>query len=94
MITWNGSVFLKKIKNKKFVKLLIANCISRVGDSIDMLAFSWLIYAMTNSVAWSAIIVGINQGTSIIFQPLVGAIVERFPKKKTMIISDYCRFFL
>lgn len=85
---------MKKLQsNYNFYKLLIANTISRVGDSIDMLAFSWLIYEITGKASWSAIIVGINQGCSVILQPLIGSYVERLNKRKTMIITDYARFF-
>ena len=73
-------------------KLVAANAISRFGDSIDMIAFSWLTYTITNSAAWSAIIVGINQLISVLFQPIIGSIVETMDKKKVMVYADFLRF--
>lgn len=78
--------------NPQFSKLLIANAISRFGDSIDMIAFAWLIYAITNSASWSAVIVGVNQFVSVIFQPFVGSIVESRNKKRVMVYADIMRF--
>ena len=73
-------------------KLIAANAVSRFGDSIDMIAFSWLTYAVTNSASWSAIIVGVNQVISVLFQPIIGSIVETLNKKKVMVYADFLRF--
>ncbi len=81
-----------RFNNPQFTKLLIANAISRFGDSIDMIAFAWLIYTITNSASWSAVIVGVNQFVSVIFQPFVGSIVENRNKKKVMVYADLMRF--
>lgn len=81
-----------RFNNPQFTKLLIANAISRFGDSIDMIAFAWLIYTITNSASWSAVIVGVNQLVSVIFQPFVGSIVENRNKKKVMVYADLMRF--
>ena len=81
-----------RFNNPQFTKLLIANAISRFGDSIDMIAFAWLIYTITNSASWSAVIVGVNQLVSVIFQPFVGSIVENRKKKKVMVYADLMRF--
>lgn len=78
--------------NPQFSKLLIANAVSRFGDSIDMIAYAWLIYTITNSASWSAVIVGVNQFVSVIFQPFVGSIVESRNKKRVMVYADIMRF--
>ncbi len=82
------------INNKQFSKIILANTISRFGDSIDMIAFSWLIYSITKSASWSAIIMGVNQIVSVIFLPFVGSFVENKNKRKTMFYSDLVRFIL
>lgn len=78
--------------NPQFSKLLIANAVSRFGDSIDMIAFAWLIYTITNSASGSAVIVGVNQFVSVMFQPFVGSIVESRNKKRVMVYADIMRF--
>ena len=79
-------------KQVDFLKLMLANGISRFGDSIDMVAFSWITYQITNSATWSAIIVGVNQLISVVFQPIIGSVVENMNKKKAMVYADFCRF--
>ena len=88
-------------KNNSFFKLMFANSISRFGDSIDMVAFAWLTYQITNSETWSAIVVGVNQLVTILCQPIVGSIVENINKKnentyycKTGKICNYYYLFL
>lgn len=73
-------------------KLIAANAISRFGDSIDMIAFSWLTYTITHSASWSAVTVGVNQLISVLFQPFIGSVVETMNKKKVMVCADFLRF--
>ena len=48
-------------KEPEFAKLLVANTINRFGDSVDVVAYMWLIYELTGSAAWSAFIYAINK---------------------------------
>lgn len=76
---------------KEYLKHIIANSISRFGDSIDAIAFTWLVYAITGSAAWSAIVFAINQLPSVLIQPFIGPVIEGMNKKKVMIITDFIR---
>jgi Na+/melibiose symporter-like transporter len=78
-------------RQKEFFKYIVANVINRFGDSVDSVAFSWMIYLITQSAAWSAIIFGINRIPSVFLQPIAGAIVEDMSKKRVMIITDIIR---
>lgn len=42
--------------NHNYVYLLTSNIINRCGDSLDTILFTWLVYLLTNSAGWSAII--------------------------------------
>jgi MFS family permease len=79
------------IKQKEFMKTVIAALINRFGDSIDSIAFTWLVYQITKSAAWSAIIFGVNRIPTIFLQPLAGAAVEGKNKKQIMIVTDIIR---
>lgn len=79
------------LKQKQYCKLIIANLINRFGDSVDSLAFAWLVYALTNDAAWSAIIFGVNRLPSIFLQPIGGAIVENKNKKSIIVLTDIIR---
>ena len=78
-----------KIRNCR--KLLASNLINRFGDSIDSIAFTWLVYQITGSAAWSALIFGLNQLPSIFVQPLAGPFVEGKNKKHIVIVTDILR---
>lgn len=83
--------YLDILKQKQYLKLIIANVISRFGDSIDAIAFTWLVYQVSHSAAWSSLIFGINFIPTIFIQPFAGAIVERINKKRIMILCDLIR---
>lgn len=78
-------------QNKQYIKTIIASIINRLGDSIDSIAFTWLVYQVTQSAAWSAIIFGVNRVPTIILQPLAGAAIEKKNKRFIMIITDLIR---
>ncbi|MGL5765566.1 MAG: MFS transporter [Sarcina sp.] len=78
-------------KEKQYMKDLIANLISRFGDSIDMVAYAWLVYEVTGSTATIAMIYAVNSLPSLLFGLISGAIVSYFPKKLVMFIADIGR---
>lgn len=82
------------LTQKEFLKNTVANLISRFGDSIDSIAFTWLVYAITGSAAWSAIVFAVNQLPSVIIQPFAGPLVEGMNKKRVMIVTDLIRGIL
>lgn len=76
---------------KEYCKIILANIVSRFGDSIDAIAFTWLVYQVTGSAAWSAIIFAMNQLPTVIVQPFAGAVVENMNKKRLMVVTDWIR---
>lgn len=76
---------------KEYCKIIFANLISRFGDSIDAVAFTWLVYAVTESASWTAVISACNMLPTMLLQPFAGAAVEHRNKKKIMIVSDIIR---
>ncbi|NLD58483.1 MAG: MFS transporter [Clostridiales bacterium] len=75
----------------EYIKLIAANLINRFGDSIDAIAFSLMMYEITNSASLVALILGLNYIPTVLLQPLAGALVERLSKKRTMIAFDLVR---
>ena len=55
-------------KQREFMKMTGANFINRFGDSIDMIAFTWLIFELTGSASWSAIMLGVNMIPNVLVQ--------------------------
>lgn len=88
----NNNVTYKDIlKQKEYLKIILAGLINRFGDSIDAIAFTWLVYAITNSASWSALIFAVNQLPSVLLQPFAGALVEGMNKKTVMVFTDIIR---
>jgi MFS-type transporter involved in bile tolerance (Atg22 family) len=82
------------MRHKQYTKLIAANVINRFGDSIDAIAFTWLVYELSGSAAWSAIIFGVNMLPTVVLGPFAGALAEHMDKKWTMVISDITRGLL
>lgn len=79
---------------KKYLRMISANLINRLGDTVDKLAFSWITYLLTNSAGWAALALGVNYLPNILIQPFAGALVECFDKKKVIVLSDCFRGIL
>ena len=79
------------LSQRQFIKLLMADIISRFGDSLDSIAYAWIMYEITGSEALMAFILGLNYVPTVLLQPITGALVDRMPKKKIMVITDGIR---
>lgn len=83
--------YIQIFKNKNFMKLFIADVISRFGDSLDAIVMSVIVYSITQSASWSALIFAVNRLPTIFIQPLAGAYIEKKNKKLIMVVSDLIR---
>ena len=77
----------------QYMKLLVADAVNRFGDSVDSITFTWLVYALTQSASWSAVIFGLNQIPTVLVQPFAAAWVEKTDRKKVMAVTDALRGF-
>ena len=90
----NRSNYLKILKESEYRKLLFSNLINRFGDSVESITFTWVVYQITNSAAWSAIVFALNVLPNVIVQPFAGAIVEKMNKKQVIIDTHFLRALL
>lgn len=72
---------------KDYRLLLIANFISRFGDSIDSIAYTMMVYYLTGSKLLMGTLFAVNAIPNIIFSPFAGVIADRFNKKKLITIG-------
>lgn len=82
---------LSMFKIKAYFQLLSANVISRFGDSIDMIAYSWMVYQLTGSELLLGTIFMVNAIPNIIFGPFVGVLVDHLSKRKLIVVGDILR---
>jgi MFS family permease len=78
----------------QYIKILIANAVNRLGDSIDLIAFEWIAYLLTGSAAWVAAIIAFNFIPNIFLAPFAGTLVERFNLKRIMVVADIFRVLI
>ncbi len=87
----NNAGYKEIFKEREYRKLIFSNLIDRFGDSVDAIAFTWLVYQITKSAVWSAIVFAMNTLPNVVVQPFAGAIVEKMNKKKVIIITYLLR---
>lgn len=84
-----GIIELFKVPN--FVKLTIANFISRFGDSVDSIAYGWMVYTLTGSKLLMGTLFAVNAIPNIILSPFTGVWADHYQKKKTIVLCDLGR---
>lgn len=87
----SNSTYRVLIKEKEYRKLLCANIINRFGDSVDALAFSWLVYDLTGEASFMALTVALNYLPTILLQPFTGVLADRVKKQSMMVWCDIAR---
>ena len=66
------------LTQKKYIRLLIADLVSRFGDSIDAIAYSWIMYEITASESLMALIIGLNYVPTVLLQPFLGVLAVSY----------------
>lgn len=79
------------LKEKNYIKESLASAISRFGDGIDTIAFSWLVYQITGSTVLVATLYGVNGLPNLIFGLFSGVLCKYISEKKIMYICDLGR---
>lgn len=72
---------------RNYTILLAANFISRFGDSLDAIAYSWMVYVLTGSKLMLGTLFAVNAIPNIVFGPFAGVIADRFDKKRLIIVG-------
>lgn len=79
------------IKERNYLFYLLGQLISRFGDSIDTIAYGWMVYEVTGKTSLMALLFGINAIPTILFQPIAGVIVSYKKKKNMLFICNFGR---
>ena len=82
------------LKNRNYCLLQGANLINRLGDNVDAIALSWLVYEVSGNASVSAVNFAINYLPTVFLQPLMGAMVARKDKKSVMVFADAMRMII
>ncbi|GAA0382301.1 MFS transporter [Paenibacillus motobuensis] len=82
------------LAHKEFTLYLLARVISHFGDSIDSIAYSWMVYMLTGSKIMMGTLFALNFVPGILFNFFTGALVDRWSKRKVIVITYSCRGLL
>lgn len=77
--------------HKSFMYLLAARVISRFGDSIDSIAYSWMVYMLTGSKIMMGTLFALNFVPSLLFSFFTGALVDRWSKRRVVLFTNLGR---
>lgn len=76
---------------KQYLKKLTADLVSRFGDSLDAIAYSWMVYVLTGSAALTAVTFAVNTLVSVILSPFSAALITNWNKKRVIVFCDIGR---
>ncbi len=78
-------------RNRDFVVLWSGQCVSVVGSGISQLAFPLLVLALTGSPAAAGLVGAVRALPNFLFGLPAGALIDRWDRKRVMIICDTVR---
>ncbi|KOY13578.1 MFS transporter [Paenibacillus xylanivorans] len=76
------------IRIKPYVQFMVSKIVSRFGDSIDSIAYSWMVYILTGSKLLMGTLLAVNFLPSIFLGLFVGALVDRMSPKKVIVLTN------
>ena len=76
---------------KGYIIKLIAYSISRFGDSLDEIAYGWMVYQLTGSKLLMGTLFAVNAIPNIIFSPIAGVYADRHLKKRIVVLGNFGR---
>jgi MFS family permease len=81
-------------RNPALGRMLLAGFVSTSGDRLYQVALAALVLAMTNSMASAGLVFVISTLPYVLFGPIMGALVDRWDRRATMVYSDLARGLL
>ena len=78
-------------RNRDFLLLWSGQAVSSVGTEVSLLAFPLLILALTHSPAQAGILTALRSLPFVVLSLPAGAYLDRWDRKRTMILSDTIR---
>lgn len=80
------------LKNKDVLKLILAQALSRFGDSIHTVALLLLVFELTGSSLSVGILTATIAAASLMVLPISGVLSDRVNKRLVMAFLDFFRF--
>src|SRR6185436_14893270 len=81
-------------RNRSFILVWIGQLISSMGSALTALAASILVYRVTNSAQSVGLMLIATSGPTLVIGLIAGVFVDRFDRKRIILISDLLRAIL
>ncbi|MEI8338048.1 MAG: MFS transporter [bacterium] len=76
------------LQEKNICLLVAGQFVSFAGTWLQMIVLSWLVYEMTGSSIWTAIVASLQTLPGIFLSPIGGIFVDRFKKKDVLYFTN------
>ena len=80
---------LKKYKGLRTI--WVGQIISKFGDNLDSIAFTWMIYKLTGSASLMSLLLITNMIPNVLFGSIFGVLVDKLKKKPLVVICQIGR---
>jgi MFS family permease len=87
----SGRSALSPLRRRDFRWLWIAQTVSIVGDKINQVGLSIMVFQLTHSLAQMGIVFAITFLPAALFGLIAGPLVDRWDRRRTMIVADLLR---
>src|SRR6266700_5020610 len=77
-------------RNRDYLLLWLGQAVSSLGTSCTQFAFPLLIVGLTHSIAAASLAYSLGQLPYVLLSLPAGALVDRWPRKRVMIICTFC----
>ncbi len=78
-------------RNKDFRNFWYGQIVSQLGDRVHTLAVIWLVYSWSNSGSAVGFVLIATTLPAFLISPLAGSLLDKYDRKKIMIICDFLR---
>ena len=89
-----GGRLAEPLRSRDYRRLWLGQLVSVIGDKVDQIALGILVYEATGSGLQMGITLALSMLPSALFGMVAGAYVDRFDKRRTMIVADLLRALL
>lgn len=80
---------LRPLRHRDFALLWSGQAFSMLGNSVNTIALPWQVLQLTGSALQMGIVIAINIAANVLFLLFGGAIVDRVPRRRVLLISDF-----
>ena len=82
---------LAPLRRADYRKLWVGQMVSVVGDKLNQIAMGIMVYKITGSMLQMGVMLGVTVLPSALFGLIAGAYVDRWDRRRTMIVADLLR---